>query len=258
MLLEAPALTLDAVRTLINGEALILRVPNYLPDDICTVLTQRTMQIATDPGKQKRIYESNVKAFTDADVDPEIRSQYLASSVTALASIRRLCEPYLSPSDRLRCELDELWPAGASLLRVENMPLVFGMIRLWRDGAGALPHIDVLQRSSPWVVEARLFTMQLGVNVYLVTPHEGNGEIELWNLSLHDLNMDQHQVQGTYGFRYELLPQADLVVQPKQGDLVVLCSNRLHAVRPTTQGTRVSMSGFIGLRDETEPLRLWS
>lgn len=258
MLLEAPALTIDGIRALIDGDALALRVRRYLSGEVCTELTSRTMRVLDSLGRHRRIYESNAKAFTDADTDAAARAEYLRSSVATLAGMRQACEPYLWPADRLRCELDELWPSGASLLRVDTKPLVFGMIRLWRDGAGALPHIDLLQQSTPQVAEARTFTTQFGVNVYLVPPQEGNGEIEMWNLRLTDLSPELHGVDGTYGFRYDLLPRADVVLRPGRGDLVLLCSNRLHAVRPTSRGVRLSVSGFIGLQDESAPMRLWS
>jgi 2OG-Fe(II) oxygenase superfamily len=255
MLLLEPVLTAGAIRRLVYGEALAVRIPRYHPPDLCEKLLDPLLS-ALDAEAFQRIYRSNVPAFTESAPDSIARRRYLDSTARVMSVMRDLCRPYASPVDRLRCELDELWPGGAKLLRHRGDPLVFGMLRVWSNGAQALPHRDVLGLAAPEVPEARSFTEQLGVNLYLGVPDRpGEGAVEVWNTSAGGT---EHGIEGTYGYRRELLPAPAVVVHPEPGDLLLLRSTRVHAVRPTSAGRRVTLSGFIGHRSAETPLQLWS
>jgi hypothetical protein len=255
VLLLEQALTADAIRNLVIGGVLAVRVPGYCSPELCRKLSA-VLASVLERRSFRRIYDSNVRAFSDAAADPAMQRRYLRETSNVMATLRDVCQPYASPVDRLRCELDEMWPGGARLLRVHGSPLVFGMLRVWRDGAQALPHRDVLGLSVPGVPEASSFTEQLGVNVYLRVPErEGEGALELWDATVDET---EHGIDGTYGYRRELLPAPALTLHPELGDLVLLRSTRVHAVRPTSEGERMTLSGFIGHRDAAHPLQLWS
>ncbi|GAA4097313.1 2OG-Fe(II) oxygenase [Nonomuraea soli] len=259
MLLRHDRLSSDALRELATGKVLALHVPEYHAPDLCTEIVER---ILDGMGKgYRRIYESNVRAFTETRGDAETRRAYLATAIEVMAEIRRSCHPLASPVDRLRCELDELWPGGACLLRLEENALVFGMVRVWRGGAQAHPHLDVLRESAPDVRDAAGFTEQLGVNIYLRMPaqeHDSEGALELWDFGLMDEAVIGRSSWGTYGYRRETLPNPTIRIRPAVGDLIILRTTRLHAVQPTCDGERITLSGFIGCSGPDEPLRLWS
>jgi hypothetical protein len=85
-----------------------------------------------------------------------------------------------------------------------------------------------------------------------------DGAVELWDLDGTDADRRQHGIDGTYGYRRELLAEPAVTVRPAVGDLVLLRTTRIHAVRPTWSGERLTLSGFVGYVGETSPLRLWS
>lgn len=255
MLLLETTLTADVIRRLVSGDALAVRIPRYHPPELCQKLLAPLLSVLDGEAFQ-RIYRSNVPAFTDAASDAATRRRYFDSTARVMAAVRDVCQPYASPVDRLRCELDEIWPGGAKLLRLRGSPLAFGMLRVWSGGAQALPHRDVLGLAALGVPEAETFTEQLGVNVYLRVPDRtGEGAVELWDTTEGGA---EHGIDGTYGYRRELLPAPAVVVHPEPGDLLILRSTRVHAVRPTSAGERVTLSGFIGHRDADTPLHLWS
>ncbi|MGH4022166.1 MAG: hypothetical protein ACRDT0_23620 [Pseudonocardiaceae bacterium] len=261
MLLVEETLTADVVRRVVGGGILAVRVVGYHPPGLCEELSARMLEKLDSCSKRyQRIYHSNVRAFTETVGDRAAQEDYLASSAVAMAALRHLCHPDMSPIDRLRCELDEIWPAGASLLRVDERPLVFGMLRVWQNGAQALPHLDILGEAAPEVAEARTFTEQLGVNIYLRVPPGNNddGAVELWDFGVFDIDRIRHGIDSTYGYRRELLAEPAVVVRPEVGDLLLLRSTRVHAVRPTSVGQRVTLSGFVGHVSAAAPLRLWS
>jgi hypothetical protein len=259
MLLRQHSLSSDALRKLTAGQLLAVHVPAYHAPEVCEELAERILK--QSDGAYRRIYESNVRAFTETNGDAEARRLYLNASASVMAEIRHLCHPLASPVDRLRCELDELWPAGARLLRVGGSALVFGMARVWRGGAEAHPHLDVLRLSAPDVNHAPTFTEQLGVNIYLRVPDNDSGNagmLELWNLGLADGDVIGESTWGTYGYQRKDLPPPEVRIQPKAGDLVMLRTTRVHAVQPTRVGERVTLSGFVGHTGVAHPLLLWS
>ncbi|MFJ7074429.1 2OG-Fe(II) oxygenase [Streptomyces sp. NPDC098781] len=259
MLVRQDALSSEALGKLVDGEALAVQVPAYHSPELCEEIAGRVL--ARLGSGYQRIYESNVRAFTETNGDVDARREYLAESASLMSDVRESCHPLASPIDKLRCELDELWPGGARLLRHEARALVFGMVRVWRNGAEARPHLDVLRESAPDVLEAQKFTDQIGVNIYLRVPEgagDGEGALELWDLGLADSELIGDGLWGTYGYRREALPSPEVVVRPQVGDLVMLRTTRMHAVRPTCSGERVTFSGFIGHSSGSDPLLLWS
>ena len=260
MLATEPELSRPLLRRLLAGELLAARIPGYCRPAECSYLTDQVLaHLRKAPDAPRRIYSSTVRAYTEVAADPGRRGDYLANAVAALRTTRQLCRPVPPPPDRLRCELDELWPGGASLLRVGNEPLVFGMARVWDGGAEALQHLDVSGAAAPDIAEAHGFIEQLGVNIHLSTAGaEGEGAIDVWDLGLSDLDPGAHRPTGTYGFQRSLLPPPALVIAPRAGDLVLLRTTRLHAVRATRRGVRVTFSGFVGHAGPERPLRMWS
>ncbi|MFD5127139.1 2OG-Fe(II) oxygenase [Streptomyces olindensis] len=259
MLLQEEGLSATVLRKLFEKKALAVQIRNYYPQEQCARLSNRvTSFIEACESRHERIYLSNVPAFTETVPDAVALARYLTESKKVMSELRHLCHPYTSPVDRLRCELDDLWPAGASLLRLNGSPLVFGMIRVWRHAAGALPHIDLLKSKVRHLPEACTFTEQIGVNMYVEMPRSegGEGAIELWNIGFNDTVLNG--AQGTYGYPRALLPEPDAVIKPEAGDLVLLRSDHVHAVRQTNNGQRITLSGFIGHSGSQAALRLWS
>lgn len=260
MFLDSPTLDTATIDALTSGTALIVRVRDYCPPPVCADIVPALLgQLQRSAGATSRIYRSNVGTFSEAQKDSETLADYRSRAVDALRAVRECCAPYTSPVDRLRCELDEIWPGGSQLLRHGGAPLVFGMLRVWQDGAHALPHLDILARAAPGVSQAHAFTGQLGVNIFLQVPADDDeGHVQLWDLDPYSVARLDDSVAGTYGYRRDLLPDPAVSLAPQAGDLVLLRSDRVHAVTPTHHGRRVTLSGFIGYADPPAPLRLWS
>lgn len=258
MLHTAERLSLDALMTLLRGGALAVRIPAYWAPSLCAELCDELLtRLHGDKESYRRIYLSDVPAFTETLRDPRMRMEYLRDSAVRLDHFREACMPLGSPTDRLRCELDELWPAGAGLLRIEGRPIYFGIMRVWDAQAEALPHFDVINALSEELKLVERFSDQLGVNLFLRGSSEG-GEFEAWDLNLSAVRNYREGVVGTYGFPRSQLPAPDVKIKPSTGDLFLVKTTKLHAVRPTRRGERVTLSGFVGYQSTDHPLRLWS
>jgi CRP-like cAMP-binding protein len=247
------------LRDIIDGKVLAVRVPGWYTSRQCQQLTRRLLRhpgfsrysIAPDVGVQRVGY-----SYFETRGDTERLEHYFDQAVPTIDEVRRVCAPLLTPIDRLRLELDERWPGGAGLAMLSGRKMFAGISRLFEDGHALPPHQDVLARETEDEVATRLLA-QLTVNIYLRTPRAG-GELEIW-----DLIPNEEQVAELYAGDYDFLDTAKLppsaaLIRPGVGELVLMLSNRIHAVRPSSGGPRVSMSCFVGNTGEDERLVLWN
>lgn len=247
------------LRDIIDGKVLAVRIPGWYTARQCQQLTRRLLRhpgfsrysIAPDVGVQRVGY-----SYFETRGDAERLAHYFDQSVPTIGEIRRVCAPLLIPIDRLRLELDEHWPGGAGLAMLGGRKMFVGTSRLFEDGHSLPPHQDILARETDDEVATRLLA-QLTVNVYLRTPRSG-GELEIW-----DLIPNEQQVAELYTGDYDFLdtsklPPSAALIRPGVGELVLMLSSRIHAVRPSAGGPRVSMSCFVGSTGEAERLVLWN
>ena len=158
--------------------------------------------------------------------------------------------PPLAPLDKLRLELDEVWPEGASVRKNEaGRAFLAGVARVMRGPTRYVEgfmHVDEL---APMVDSGGTFS----ANVYLKVPPTG-GELAVWPLAVrsrwdfyrHAETLSHLTVQGEEGqaLLRRKLPRPQLIkVAP--GDLVVLCVQRPHAAQGFPMGTRVSVQSFL-------------
>jgi len=248
------------LQRLFRGELLAVRVPGFCTERRCQILAERLYErLSTQRAQGGGIYDSDIDSFWSAYGDETRRNRYFDSALPLQRRLRDLSSPYSSPIDVLRLALDEAWPAGACLLSMSGRKLPFGITRLWETGSTALPHQDVLWREIGRDGEAASQVGQLGVNVYLETSGSG-GELELWNFKVSDIEYERssNDYRGSYGYPRSMLPEESVVVTPEVGDLILLDTTRVHAVRGVTEGRRITLSGFIGSWGEEQPLRCWS
>jgi CRP-like cAMP-binding protein len=250
---------LSDLRDIIDGRVLAVRVPGWYTSRQCQQLCRRLLRhpgfsrysIAPDVGVQRVGY-----SYFETRGDAERLDHYFDQAVPTIAEIRRVCAPLLIPIDRLRLELDEHWPGGAGLASLGGRKMFVGTSRLFEDGHSLPPHQDILARETSDEVATRLLA-QMTVNVYLRTPR-GGGELEIW-----DLIPNEEQVAELYTGDYDFLdtsklPPSAVLIKPGVGELILMLSSRVHAVRASSGGPRVSMSCFVGSTGESERLVLWN
>jgi CRP-like cAMP-binding protein len=252
-------LVLSDLRDIIEGRVLAVRVPGWYTSRQSQQLCRRLLRhpgfsrysIAPDVGVQRVGY-----SYFETRGDTQRLDHYFDQAVPTIAEIRRVCAPLLIPIDRLRLELDERWPGGAGLASLGGRKMFVGTSRLFEDGHCLPPHQDVLARETDDEVAKRLLA-QMTVNVYLRTPR-GGGELEIWDLIPND-----EQVAELYTGDYDFLdtsklPPSAALIKPGVGELILMLSSRIHAVRASSGGPRVSMSCFVGSTGESERLVLWN
>lgn len=243
---------------LFNLKYIAVRVPRFYNPVYAKSLSELLYK-EIDDAVAAGIYESNVDSYWSVAKDKQRRERYLNAALPLQRRMRRFSAPHPSPIDLLRVTLDEIWPGGAGLMHLGGRKTPFGATRLWRTNSEALPHQDVLRREQTDDTKDIKLLGQIGVNIYLDVAEEGGG-LEAWDHVITD--EEYHglgdRYEGSYGYKREMLPEQSVVIPPQVGDLVLINTAYVHAVRKITAGHRITVSGFVGNCGLDQPLRCWS
>jgi hypothetical protein len=257
---EGNVLSLRLIQNLIRGKIDLVRIPNYCSKELCGKVSERLLNhkiqdYANAPGVGK---VSDIgMAFFETIGDLDLKEEYYKKAIQNIQLTRKIFGKESSPLDRFRLELDEIWPHGAQLLRLEEgRPMFTGLVRVLSQEV--LPHEDKLERDLGCSVEKLPYISQIAVNFYLKVPKSG-GEIILYDQSLSDEEYDR--LRGdSYGIDRRILPSPKIEIRPQVGDLTLFNARYLHAVNPSgdPKDKRVSFSTFILYGGDNKPLKFWS
>ena len=253
---------------LLAGKILALRIPSYyhheqaeqISEDLIEQDTLERYHRAPDVGVQRTGI-----TFLETKGNEKMLERYYQQAPACNRNIRYTCSPFISPIDKLRLDLGDIWLAGACIENIHNRTMLAGIGRVFEDNFELPPHQDILARD---VSDAPIYpsypfsnlVTQLSANIYLRTPKFG-GELEIWNVKPQttkqpEIHEKEYKYEGIIDRR--TLPTATAVIKPQIGELILFDSTRVHAVRASHGGPRVSMSMFIGYRNQNEPLTYWS
>ncbi len=264
----ASRLTLNNLRELFAGKTLAIHISNFYPQ----VEAQRLSQQLIDHAQFERYFRApdigvrrTGMTFFETNGSTEQLLRYYDEAQPATHALRGACAPLLSPVDKLRLELGDLWLDGVRSENAHGRPMLAGIGRVFENGFELPPHQDILARdlqdaTLPPLNDHQSLLRQLSANIYLRPAHQG-GQLEIWHLSP---SLQEQQAIRDNEFQYEgivdrqNLPDPDVILTPQSGDLVLFDSGHVHAVRACEGGPRVSMSLFIGYRGPNQPLTYWN
>ena len=170
--------------------------------------------------------------------------------------MRKNLHPYITPVDRLRVEIGDSWANGCNLATISGNKLFAGLVREFKENSYAEPHNDVLA----WDVtgnNSTSVTNQLAANVYLKTSLVG-GELILWNVWPTKSEYNAIKIDGSYGIDKNKIISPQIMITPKEGELILFNSMRIHSVEKIQSGSRMTWTCFVGYSDEKKPLVVWS
>lgn len=251
---------------LFNNEILAVCVPNYCSENICHEIAEGLLSHT----EQLECYHHEFKnskgiEYIDYGVDRfgvsfnttyhEDQTQiqkYYNSAVKNIRLIRKIIGDKLSPFDRFRLEMDEIWPDNVGLAHFEGKKMFAGVPRIMcrpeaSEKMAVQPHIDYLPSKFGTLIG------QFAVNIYIKVSSSG-GELELWDIP--PLTKEQAgKLKSNKDWRSKL-PES-MLLKPTLGELIIFNSRRPHAVRQFTNGIRVSLQSFIGITNN-KCLVFWS
>jgi len=265
-ILERDALHAADVIAVAEGEALALVVDGYYSKEACAKLTELLLR-ASDlwTGYPPEVGADHIHILgtplyncLGEEFSPDC-TEYFEKAPARNRDLRNAVAPLIHPADRVRIELDNEWPAGATLLRIAGRPAFFGLCRFIRSGGGMEPHTDRADWDLPCDETSRIRS-QLFLNAYLTQAAAG-GDLELWSMEVRtQADYDALRSGETpYALDRALLPEPDATLSIEPGALVIANASRPHAVTPCEGGgERLSVSGFLGYSGPQEPLRVFS
>lgn len=247
------------LRQLIQNQAVAVRVKKFFHPDSCKTIAS-TLLDSPLYGKYTNAPQIGRvgQAFFETIESKSALLDYFSQSTDWLRMLRTACEPFQTPIDKLRLQLDECWNGGANLARLSGHPMYAGLVRVFETNAFAEPHQDHLDwdASHHEIYGDAMYKSQIAANVYLHMPAVG-GELVIWPHSLSRIEYEARRIPGSYGVDISGF-NAPLVISPEVGELILFNARHTHCVNAPISGNRVTASCFVGYRSEQQPLSLWS
>lgn len=254
----ADELTTETLLKLAAREIGAIHVKGYYPADIAGEVAQQAIEHKA-LGHYHKQYTSSVgrvyMPHIDTKWDPELTARYHDAALPSIQDVRSMFHPYLSPTDRIRLELQELWPAGANLLRLRGRACFVGAFRVFQPETSEFyPHNDAIDQETD-APEIEGVLNQLVANIYLQVPDEG-GNLRLW---LREPTPEETEtILDVEGLHPETVEEPVHEIHPEAGDLIIFSPRQLHAVTPGRGRHRVGAAAFIATKGPQEPLVFWS
>jgi hypothetical protein len=264
------AVTLEALDAMLAPESdvLAIRVSNYIPKELCEKFAasiernspSELSAYASVPTLQ--VAKTGI-VFGEASAKRELVDEYFDTATQTEAILRKHFSPYLGPIDKLRIDLDQLWPGGAQVARIHGKRMLSGILRSTADGGDIPPHQDDIVEEYP-EVDWRP-SRELVSNVYLTMPD--GGELEVYDFSPGytdsftstydgDRFSETHQLLNE-SHQSELVSKSSVTLTPQVGDLIIFPGRNVHRVHTVRSGARMSTCFHIGILDRHRPLQCW-
>jgi predicted 2-oxoglutarate/Fe(II)-dependent dioxygenase YbiX len=267
-------LTLDALDAMLASQSSVLaiRVSGYLPKELCLTLSEKLMDHERKRfqrysfAPQLEVSKIGIN-FGEACINPEMNEQYFESARSTDDLIREMFSPFLSPLDKLRFDLDRIWPEGAVVAKMHGKRMMSGFLRNTENGGHIPHHQDDIVEEYPhadWKPQRELVS-----NVYLNVPADGDGgELEIYEYSPNyadDLRSTYSREQQdadtttylTEGQQSEIVSKGSIVIKPQTGDLIMFIGKCVHRVHGVRSGNRLTSCFHVGYIDKQQPLQCW-
>ena len=254
----ATDLTTESLMKLADRKIAAIHVRGYYSGDIAAKIAQQAIRhpalesYNTELGNE--VGRVHLPHF-DARWNEEISKRYHDRAIASTRDVRAMFHPYLAPVDQLRLDLEELWPAGARLMRLRGRPCFVGAFRVFQPGTSQFaPHNDAIDQETD-APEIAGVVNQLVANIYLQVPRRG-GVLQLW---VREPSAAEAEVlRDTAGLPKDAVGQPDLEISPEAGDVVLFSSRMLHAVTVAEDDYRVGAAAFFASKGAGHPLMYWS
>ena len=237
-------------------------VPNYFMEQECMTISERIKKskyFRAYPGHPS-VSRLGQELFECGESELALEKQQ-EKAPTLMKQMRRLIHPYISPIDRLRVELDDIWSYGCNLAKLGDKKVFAGIVREHKEDSPGKPHCDVMAwgflesyKDKPNLIN------NIAANVYLKTSESG-GEIVLWD---EWPTQSEYNIAGntddpaSLGLDSKKMAQPKLEIKPNQGDLILFNSMRIHSVKKIKAGVRMTWGCLIGYSGTDKPLVIWT
>lgn len=232
---------------LLAGEFIALQQPLLTPGQCDSIWREYDNILATKPGL-KRGYEFaedvtyTGPALHDYDSDPD---DYFEAA-EAVRQIRLGHAPvWLGAVRQVLGVLAQLNPAGVEVAYQTERGAHFFTGLLREINQGAFAHTDFVPSDLTGNYAVKRVLRQFGINVFLGVVR--GGECEVFDRKPQAGDSAYRIPTSDYGYDEALFENTPkVVIEPIQGSMAIIPTERYHLVRPTQEGTRLTLSFFFG------------
>lgn len=239
------------------GETAAIVVDDAVPSKVSNAIERAVKQQKLNPyAVEKAFLKSGIPLFEAAAQDR--MQEYYSSVRTILSDLQRSIAPYITPEAMLRMILDQAWPGGAKLMRLNGQPCPFGLLRMVSNGGSVAPHCDNSDLDHPDRKFKRAIT-----NLSWVSYHSSclGGEIEIWPVGFTTSEaLDRNRVPGhPYALAANQLPTPRVKIAPRRGRMIFFNAKFVHKVASVSKESnpRITQSGFVLVTSFQHPLDLY-
>ncbi|MET8524742.1 2OG-Fe(II) oxygenase [Micromonospora sp. NPDC005172] len=254
----AKELTTESLTRLADRKLAAIHVSGYYPADVAAEVAQEAIRHPElENYKTQRAGGVGRVHLPHFDVrwNEGLSRRYHDGAIESVRDVRAMFHPYLAPVDQLRLDLEELWPAGANLMRLHGRPCFVGAFRVFNpDTSEFAPHNDAIDQETD-APEIEGIVNQLVANIYLQVPKRG-GTLQLW--TREPTAVEVEILRESAGLNRDLVGPPDVEISPASGDMVLFSSRMLHAVTVAEGDHRVGAAAFIASKGLNHPLTYWS
>lgn len=255
----ADALELNDLKRLFENKTNLLRVSEYCPAQLCEIASKNFLMNDLLESFHHEFYEddplnSHVDRFgvtfnttyTGAKAKKE---RYYQEIKNTNRQVRAIYQGFLSPFDKFRLELDEVWPHQVGIGNFEGEKMLASIVRVMKrpdtEEISAQPRIEILP--------SRFANLraQFVINIYFSLPPYG-GELALWQEPLSDKSAKKLTEDKNW---QEQLGKPALI-KPGLGELIIFNARCPHAITKFSEGDMISIQSFLGLTEQNN-LVLW-
>jgi hypothetical protein len=275
-IVKTDRLTPELLHDCFTNRILAIHLPGFSKPEVCELMSANILKEKLD---NWNIYDlkteykpSDVNVFGEpfsmANKNNESWQRYFHNAISTSEKLRSMAAPYVSPYDKFRIMVDELWDDGMTVARYKGCKMAPGLVRVMYDNTETVTetslgcHVD----SSPLLSNN---SGQFSVNVYLKQPECG-GHLYLWNPQITTLpklldhwhSVKNFFVESNYQneelqLRFQKLLPPPLKIEINTGDAVMFNTGRPHAVVPFKGGPRVSLQAFLNYK-KGRPIAIWA
>ncbi len=244
----------ETLEALFRGTVAGLCVPNFLTQEECRKLKQRTegVEFVDYENVWPRIGRLGITVFEYNRIG---KARYFETVPRANSTIMKVLQDIYNPTQRVMDWLSRLAPQSkVGIAHEDNYGDYFaGLLR--RIEGGTMVHVDFAPLEQPdWAVGR--VESQITWNIYLEVPPVDPGVVHIWKKQWSPVD-NVHKIDDSYGYRPEVVkcvPCARIV--PQTGMLMVTNTRNYHQVAPAS-GVRLTMSSAAG-RTRDGGIILWS
>jgi hypothetical protein len=247
----AKELTTASFNALRNGEITAITLDDVVSHDECESAC-RTLSILTEQTTYRWSSDLRVLGVSigEAHESDDALERYLEGAASTDRIAREVVFAGVTPVDRIAQRMLQIWQAGLRIPTLNDRPFLSQILRRWKTGGGAHPHLD--QSRTP-LLQSFEMENRYGLNVYLAMPTIGGG-VEFWNRRLTDEEYVRNK-RPDYGLNRDFLGPADLVIRPRCGQAILFDAFKPHAVEEVGgEGERVTNATFFACAGRTNAM----